>query len=187
MHTPSPQPLYSTGTVTVTHDGVIAPSITVPIESISHAAVKRGMSAPQAIVGVLGGLLLLGSCVAPNMGVPSDLGTVIRIGCWMGVIIIIALGQTVLPSPYTVTLTTPHGRVALPPLTSKGAAAVMQALRTAQGHAPSGGPARNVVVRGPDGNEYPGVVVAQAPGQVQVAFPNGTTSWVPETHVRFVR
>lgn len=44
--------------------------------------------------------------------------------------------------------------------------------------------AHHVLVRGADGYEYPGVVVGAASGQVHVAFPNGSSSWVAETQVR---
>jgi len=48
--------------------------------------------------------------------------------------------------------------------------------------APAPQPAQ-VLVRGPDGRQYPGVMVARAQGHVQVAFANGSTTWVPETGV----
>jgi hypothetical protein len=45
----------------------------------------------------------------------------------------------------------------------------------------------DVLVRGPDGREYAGVVTSRRPGQVQVAFANGSSTWMPEGNVRPAR
>jgi hypothetical protein len=47
----------------------------------------------------------------------------------------------------------------------------------------SSGPPR-VRVLGPDGAEHIGVALGSSQGHVQVSFPNGSTTWIPETHVR---
>jgi hypothetical protein len=44
-----------------------------------------------------------------------------------------------------------------------------------------------VLVLGPDGREYEGTVVGSSPGQVQVMFPNGSSTWIPEVRVRPAR
>jgi uncharacterized membrane protein YidH (DUF202 family) len=45
--------------------------------------------------------------------------------------------------------------------------------------------ARQVYVRGPDGHEYVGRAVGTTAGHVNVAFPNGSATWIPEAQVRW--
>jgi hypothetical protein len=109
--------------------------VSVPIAAITSAQSKRGMSGAQAVLGVLGGILLLGGFGPWDrvLGSGDVVGAALPWICWVGAVAAIVVGQTAIASPHTVTLATANGRVSLPPLTSRGATSVLHALRVAQG------------------------------------------------------
>jgi len=126
-----------------------------------------------AIVGYA--IILGGLCIYMAAQVPSGLYTQLEAG---------AAQQY--QYPYAAPGYAPPPAYGPPPVNNAAAfAATALAVPPAAPTAPPApaAPWNDVLVRGPDGREYAGTVEDRRAGQVLVAFPNGSSAWMPETSV----